>query len=192
MSPFDERRFFENDLGPVISKLAKSKGKIRLSRLIHWYQRLRNLAKAPSPRPFLFSDLKRELLKEVGSDTPLLKRPAFQVAEDLYVKARFQELKEALLGTCYSLSSVARSPVRWGFSAGEALTVTYSFRSSYEGFDLAGFCSKLVVSGGKSFDFDAGYPFLEAVVDGAGGQCEWNWHGRRWELTVAVPVHRIR
>jgi hypothetical protein len=206
MSAFKEELFFSGEIHeaildlksvkPLISKtstpqLAKhfDRKVYRIERLLFWFHRRQTVVRASAHKPFLFSELKAALLKEVKEQPSLFSSPRFKFKKDFYLSFRFSDMNDALLGVYRSLHLATSSDIKWDFDENEdSILISFRFKLGYDDFNLNAFCQKLVWQGTDKSSCDAGFPFLEAVMENGKGKFRWHYKDGYWELELTLPV----
>lgn len=206
MSAFKEDLFFSGEVREALDKLkglrrqigesgsrALERGfdrKVRdLERLLFWFQRRQAVLRAPSPKPFLFSELKAELLDKIRENPDLFAVPKFHFKKDYYLMFRFTDLAEALLGVCGSLRAATAKETSLSFGlCDESVVAVIRFKAGFDDFDLKAFCQKLTWQTRARSDHDAGFPFLEAVVEHGKGSFNWRFGRGCWHLEITLPA----
>jgi len=206
MSAFKEELFFSGEAREAVEELRALGDKIRrqihgrlaalydrraarMESLLFWLQRRQAVVRASAPRPFLFSELKA-LLSGLSRGKPGgLPRPEFPVTREWWLTFRLTDLAEALLGTLNSLRSATGKDVSWRFLEGEdSVSAVFSFRSGFDAFDLRKFCQQLAWQGNGCPACEAGFPFLEAVLENGRGSFIWRFRNGRWSLEITLPA----
>ena len=201
MSAFKEDFFFSSEVSAALADLRQLEGMIRerggaplkkafekrvgrIEGILHWFQRRQAVLRAPSPRPFLLSELKKEMSCRSSRGIA-----SIRVRRDLYIPLRLSDLSDALTGLRGALETAAQAGVSLVFKdSGDSVDVVFSFRSGFDGFDLKAFCQKLSWDNEDGSGAYPGFPFLEAVLQNGNGSFNWNWARGRWSLAVSLPA----
>lgn len=201
MSAFKEDLFFSSEVSTALADLRQLEAMIRerggaqlkkafdkrvgrIESILHWFQRRQAVLRSPSPRPFLLSELRKEMSCRSSRGIAL-----FRVRRDLYIPLRLSDLADALTGLRGALETAAQAGVSLVFKdSGDSVEAVFSFRSGFDGFDLKAFCQRLVWDDGDGSGAYPGFPFLESVLQNGNGSFNWNWAGGRWSLAVSLPA----
>jgi hypothetical protein len=206
MTLFKEDLFFNEELKEEFEKLRKLQSKIKsghqgrmlpvfqkrldlLETIFGFFHKRQALLRAPTPKPFLFSEFRSMIIEDTKGMPLFFSKPEFRWKKDFYLPARIMDLKEALLSLHRSLSLAASEKIAWSFEEkGGSLLVCFSFRSGYCDFDLQGFCQKLVWQEDKAISCHAGFPVIEALLENCKGSFRWRYRDEKWNLTLILPI----
>lgn len=206
MSVFKEDLFFSSEVREALDGLASlralaGKAETRrfavllkrrtreVERLLFWFQRRQAVLRAPSPKPFLFSEFRALLTEKTGKEGGSLSRAGFSLKNDCYLMFRLTDLADAFCGVRSSLESATGKDVRLSFVAdGNEVVATMKFRSGFDEFDLKGFCQRMTWQGSRFSERDSGFPFMHAVLENGKGRFGWHFSRGTWRLCIVLPA----
>lgn len=206
MSAFKEDVFFSTEVQSALAALRNleiihggkvsarfrrdiKKGVRNIEELLYWFERRQAVLRAPSPRPFLFSGLRKELSKKTKKLYCPPASSAMSPGRDSYISSRLTDLTEAIAGVRGSLAISSGRDVSLLLEQGDGfVTAVMEFKSWFNGFDLRAFCQRMAWDDGKGSGSYPGFPFLEAVLQNGNGSFNWMWGGGRWSLKIDLPA----
>lgn len=209
MSVFKEDLFFTSEVREALDGLAALRGAAEKSgsrrlaglaerrtreveRLLFWFQRRQAVLRAPSPKPFLFSEFRELLAFKTGTDNGSLPGPEFRLKNDCYLMFRLTDLADAFRGVRSSLATFTGRIVSLSFRyEGNCVEATMKFKAGFNEFDLKGFCQRMTWQASRRSEHDSGFPFMEAVLENGRGRFGWHFSRGTWRLDITLPAMKL-
>lgn len=211
LDPEVERFFFEVETaellgqirraagGPGVSALsarspARARGEISraahaLARSLYWYRRVAALGASTPAAPWPARELKRLLGAKIREASLRLAAPS-GTPGPRRLSLPAEALVEGVLGAAVTLGSAAGSPPSLAFEAKEGLLfVKLSAKVAVGAVDPVRLLRSFHWPGApRASGYDAGLPFLAALVRPEGGEFELIWRRGRWTLEATIPT----
>lgn len=212
MSSFDERLFFEHDLATPLSNLEGARyilqtllpdpheqgaealdilqrSALTIEKMLYWYWETRKIEERYCPAPAWNAERLPATINEAISGQGLpLKRPVTRGGlAEITLTVPEEQLVAALVGAGLSLQAASRETVRWEVSAGTGLLyISFIVTGEDEALDPPTFFRKMYWPPKKEMraPFDAGLPYLTALLGKTSGGRELAWRGGEWRLEV--------
>lgn len=216
MNPDHEKLFFEHDIATPLTNLhgahyllklyLKERGpeveeslrileaNIRnVERMLGWYWRTHELEGTLQPvTPWEAEELVHRLATRIGDEALPVDPP-----EDTALRGRItipkDPLEVGLLGAALTLRAASGSVPRWGFDSSDAFCrARYELDGDEDFLDPSRLFRKVFWPSNEPVAawIDAGFPYLQSVLEGFGGSLELTWKSGAWSLEATIPTVR--
>jgi hypothetical protein len=210
VSGFDERLFFEHDLATPLSNLEGARyilqsllkgpdeeaaealdilqrSALTIEKMLYWYWETRKIEERYHPAPAWSAKRLPAMVNEALSSHGLpLKSPAIRGGlAEIALTVPEEQLVAALVGAGLSLQAASRETARWEVSAGTGLLyISFIVAGEDDALDPPTFFRKMYWPQNKEIraPFDAGLPYLTALLGKTSGGRELAWQGGEWRL----------
>ncbi len=212
MKGSDERLFFEHDLATpfnnlegakyLLERLAQDQGgdaaealeiigrsSRTLQKMLYWYWEIRKVEESyePSP-PWSARRLHEAACKEIAGNSLPLQEPASRgPIEAVTLSAPENDLVVALIGAGLSFQAASGMEAAWEICAvGGVIRVSFKVEGAASELDPASFFRKAYHPRKEEIRgrFDAGLPYLTAILSKSGGGRELAWSGNETRLEI--------
>jgi hypothetical protein len=213
VKPEDERLFFEHDIATPLTNALGAAYLLRagadpadegsrealeilganlrtLERMVGWYWRVRQVTGLEPVPPYEAGSVGAAVAERIREEALPLAPPdgGWGAGRATVPEA---PLVTGLLGAGLTLAAASGRSVAWRVEAGEGVVWSlWSVPGEQGALDAGRLFRKVYWPGGavvKAWT-DPGLPYLEAVLEPAGGSLELVWADGRWELRAAIPV----